>query len=279
MTVQNFPTDVSATDPTDLVGTNGSAAARAPVSSIGLALLTAADKPTARAAIDAAVAPSVAFETVEDFLNGVTALSMGLVSTVTGGTNAAVATDNRQGVVRQATGVATTADRIATITNAAASSISIGSGALLYAQNAAVQAAPTGTATGNIIIGFLDVATSATATDAIMFRVVNAGNWFAVCRSNNVETAMDLGIAPEIGTWRWFVISVNAAGTSVTFTIYSEAGAVIATATVTTNIPAGAGRQVGFGTRVHRVAAVATDIQLDVDKILFRNTYNTALPF
>jgi hypothetical protein len=282
MTVQNFPGDVAATDPTDLVGTNGSAAARAPVSPIGLALLNAADKPAGRAAIDAAVAPSVTYEYFEPFLNATTGLGMGLTSTVTGGTNAAQAVDNRQGVVRQATGTATTADRIAVISNAAAAggpTVSVGAGALLFAENASVITAPDGTATGNVMLGFFDVATSATPTDAVMFRATNAGNWFAVCRSNNVETATDLGVAPAIGTYRWFVVSVNAAGTSAVFTIYNEAGGVVATATVTTNIPNGAGRQVGFGSRVHRVAAVATNIALDVDGIFFRYTYNTALPF
>jgi hypothetical protein len=65
----------------------------------------------------------------------------------------------------------------------------------------------------------------------IYFRATGLGNWFAVCRNANTETAVNTGVAQST-TFKQFKIAVNAAGTSVTFSID---GTVVAT--ITTNIP------------------------------------------
>lgn len=68
----------------------------------------------------------------------------------------------------------------------------------------------------------------------IGFRSVGAGNWFAVTRNGGAETAVDSGIAQKAANaWTKFMISTNAAGSAVTFSID---GAIVAINT--TNLPA-----------------------------------------
>jgi len=64
----------------------------------------------------------------------------------------------------------------------------------------------------------------------IFFRALGTGAWFAVTRSNNIETATDTTIAQST-TYRQFKIETNAAGTEVKFYIDG-----ILRATHTTNI-------------------------------------------
>ena len=97
--------------------------------------------------------------------------------------------------------------------------------------------------------GFLDN-TSGESTDGAFFRYtdsVNGGRWQAVTRSNNVETAVDTGVTVGVNTTYVLRVNTNAAGTEVVFRID---GAVVAT--ITTNIPTGAGRETGAGLLVMR---------------------------
>jgi Protein of unknown function (DUF2793) len=112
--------------------------------------------------------------------------------------------------------------------------------------------------------GFID-AVNAESTDGVFFRYthsVNGGNWQAVARANNVETAQDTGVTVATATTYKLEVEVNATGTSAEFRIN---GAV--TNTITTNIPTGVGRETGYGFMVLRSVGTATFNAVDLDYI------------
>ena len=112
-------------------------------------------------------------------------------------------------------------------------------------------------------------------TDGVYFRysdTLAAGNWQAVCRNNGVETGsvVDTGVAVAIDTTYILDIVVNAAGTSAEFRIN---GTLVAT--ITTNIPTGAGRECSANIQCRRSvgsAAVATPIY-SIDYIMVEQTF------
>ncbi len=92
--------------------------------------------------------------------------------------------------------------------------------------------------------GFVD-SLAAESTDGAFFRYthsVNGGRFQAVTRANNVETAVDTGIAAAAATTYRLEVEVNAAGTEAVFRIDGTD-----VATITTNIPTGTGRETGWG--------------------------------
>jgi uncharacterized protein with putative carbohydrate binding module len=84
-------------------------------------------------------------------------------------------------------------------------------------------------------------------TDAVSFRYNHAENtdWVAYCRANSVETTLDTNVAVAVDTWYRLEAVVNAGGTSVEFFIATSGGASSSVGTITTNIPTGAGRELG----------------------------------
>lgn len=132
----------------------------------------------------------------------------------------------------------------------------------------AVFAVPTlsdGTDTATIFSGFLNGFTGA-PTNGAFFRYThgtNSGKWQCVCIANSVETATDSGVTLAAGAadanHHRYTVVVNAAATSVAFYID---GALVAT--VTTNIPKVAGREVGYGVLIVKSAgSTARKINLD----------------
>lgn len=96
-------------------------------------------------------------------------------------------------------------------------------------------------------MGYFNGITSAVSNDAMNYRVAHNGTnptLTPVCRNNGTETA---GSAINIvaGTWYSCFIVLDNAGTSCVFTLRSEAGAVLDTQTLTTNIPLN--RTIGAG--------------------------------
>jgi hypothetical protein len=181
-----------------------------------------------------------------DCLNPVAAFDGGL-SFVVSGTGAAWSsvapgTDNTFGIARLALGtVATNRGSIA---------------------GPELAALPTATNAYTVRSGLIDSIT-AESTDGAFFRYthsVNAGKWQAVCRSNGVETAVDTGIVAAANAWDLLAIQVNASGTQAVFKIDG-----VTVATITTNIPAAAGRETGYGLMVLRSLGTTALNAIDVD--------------
>ena len=95
-------------------------------------------------------------------------------------------------------------------------------------------------------MGFHDASSVTAPVDAVMFNIVDMvidGRTY----SNSSTSTTTSSYTMTTGTWYRGKITINSAATSVTYTVYSEAGASLWTDTLTTNIPTGAGRVVGNG--------------------------------
>ena len=159
----------------------------------------------------------------------------------------AVGSLNALGILSLDLGTTTTgrANLHSMVTNSA-NQVKFGSGRARYQAKAAIHTLSNGTDTYTTRIGFFD-SLNGESTDGIFFRYtdgVNSGKWQIVCRSNGVETASDSGTTAVADTWQRFEIDVNAAGTSVAFKID---GVATTNSPIATNIPTGAGRELGYG--------------------------------
>jgi hypothetical protein len=129
-----------------------------------------------------------------------------------------------------------------------------------------------------INFGFVDNATAAAPTDAIMFTIDKAlngayGDIRGTCYSNG--TPADTGVTDTnlaAATWYTGRIIGNAAGTSVSFYI----NGVLVGAPVTTQIPTGAGRTTGPGINVYRTAQTGNINAFDIDAIWGRQIFTAA---
>ena len=325
----DFPSGVSATNPTFLLGANATDPAKAAITafgqtvidradaaslrtlaevptftSVGTALAVAVDAAAGRTALsvptftslgsDIATAATGAevqtligipnpigarvgplrYTEMEHFLNNTTGMKFGLVSSTSGGANGAINVDGRFGVLRSTTGSAAAINQRAGVLGGS-TPVAFGTNAYRIVVNAAPTVALlTGALTGAIRIGFIDSST-AESTDGAFFRSTDGGNWFAVTRSNNTETATDTGIAlSDLDVYQNFDIRVNADGTSVTFYIDD-----VLYATITTNIPTGSTRALGVGFFIIRTVATGTSVGMATDWLYFDTIYTTDLGF
>jgi hypothetical protein len=151
------------------------------------------------------------------------------------------------------------------------SSMLAGIAALTFTTRVTVSATPTFSQNYIAYVGFQDNTASGASTDGIYFtidRTLSTTNWYAVTRSNGAQTATNTGVAVSALTFAKFGISVNAAGTSVAFTINGST-----VATITTNIPSGAGRWFDHGFKIEKSAGTTPSL-LYVDYIQWCTTYS-----
>lgn len=170
---------------------------------------------------------------------------------------------NSIGAVRLALG--TTAAGRGSISSPNFNHFQLGQGNALFACRIRLNTLPDATNTWVLRSGFVDSVT-AESMDGVFFRyahAVNGGKFQAVARNNNAETTADTGISAAVNTTYKLEVEVNAAGTSAEFRIN---GAVVAT--VTNDIPTGAGRETGFALSVVRTAGTASVNTFDCDYVL-----------
>lgn len=94
--------------------------------------------------------------------------------------------------------------------------------------------------------GHIDTGNSSDATDGVYFEVV-AGAVVGKCASNATRTSTATLATLSTNTWYRLMYAVNYNATSVWFGVFSEAGSLLGSDTVTTNIPTDTGRQCGHG--------------------------------
>lgn len=116
-----------------------------------------------------------------------------------------------------------------------------------------------GTENGAIYIGFIDSLTAAPVDGAYIYWDNTQTNFRYRTRTNSTETDIDSGLAPVANTWYAVTVSVNAAGSSVAFSV--EVNNSRATAltnanagTITTNIPTAGGRETAMGASIIKSA-------------------------
>lgn len=122
-----------------------------------------------------------------------------------------------------------------------------------------------GTDTYVIGVGFNDSSNTATPVDAAQFRYVQTAStfWQYTCASNSVLTTATSSVTVATSTWYLLEVVVNAAGTSVDFIINGTLAG-----TTTTNIPIGAGRELGM--RCFILKSAGTNARaMDVDYASF----------
>lgn len=104
-----------------------------------------------------------------------------------------------------------------------------------------------GTETGAVYIGFGDSVTTNPVDGAFLYWDNTQTNFRMRTRQNNNETDTDSTVAPQAATWYIIEIAINAAATSVVFTLYNaDRSSVLATKTNSANIPTGSGRETGL---------------------------------
>lgn len=113
--------------------------------------------------------------------------------------------------------------------------------------------------------GAMDSATATAPVDGVYFEMNLSGVIVGKCRSGSVESVTATLATLAASTDYHGKIEVNAAGTSVQFTVYSDAGVVLGTAALTTNIPTASGREFGWGSLATSSGTVAIDV-LNIDR-------------
>lgn len=109
------------------------------------------------------------------------------------------------------------------------------------------------------VMGIVTDFTDSTPLDGVFFRAIGAGNWFAVCRNSNVESAVDTTIA-QSDVWRKFEMRQHGSDV-VTFLIDD-----VVRATIQTNIPTTGSKS--FATGIVDSGANPVDVAyLDVDRM------------
>lgn len=146
---------------------------------------------------------------------------------------------------------------------AGSASVRLGGGTLVLTFRFQMPVLLDGTETGAIYIGFIDSGSAAPTDGAYLYWDNTQTNFRYRTRNNSVETDTDSGLAPAAATWYILRIEVNAAATSVTFTINGANSQSNAT-----NIPTGAGRETGIGASILKSAGTTNrQVYLDYCKL------------
>jgi hypothetical protein len=201
-----------------------------------------------------------------DAFTGFNAAISGTGSSAAGGTG----DDKHIGIITFNTGTTTTGRAAITTT---ATAFRLGGGACKCMVIFRTSTLSDGTDTYTIRVGLGD-STSGEHTDGVFIRytdAVNGGRFQFVTRSNGTETATDTGITVVASTWYNVEIDINAGATSAQCTI-NQSGAT----TNTTNIPSGAGRELGIVPLFILKSAGTTGRSADLDYVLCVIDFTTA---
>jgi len=95
-------------------------------------------------------------------------------------------------------------------------------------------------------IGFQDSGAASTPSDGAWIEMTSTAAVLKTSSNSTVTTSATIATL-STATWYRFLISVNADATSVTGSIFSDAGALLGSQTNSTNIPTASGRSTGHG--------------------------------
>lgn len=124
----------------------------------------------------------------------------------------------------------------------------------------------------NVYVGFIDnMGAVAEPVDGVYFKYDRntSVNWIITTSNNSTRTNTTTGVAVSATTFQKLKAVVNDTGTSVEFFIDG-----VSVGTHTTNIPTGAGRWTGFGTKIEKTAGT-TNVSMYVDYATLQYTYAT----
>lgn len=124
---------------------------------------------------------------------------------------------------------------------------------------------------GTFRIGFIDTITSADCVDGCYFEISASGAVVAKTANNNNRTPSSTLFTAATGTWYRARVSLNTAATEASFAVTNDAGTLLGSTTITSNIPTAVGRETGAGIIATNSGTVATDL-LHLDYMAFAAT-------
>lgn len=190
----------------------------------------------------------------DHFLNGVTGSPIGLQNSASGaggGSSARTTTGaDAIGVIEELTGTTTTGRGGLTVAQA---TILFGGGTLTLDWRFQLPILPDGTESFALYLGFGDNMAAAPTDGAFLYLDQANANFRYRTRSNGSQTDVDSALAAVAATWYRVRITVNAAATSINFTINGANSQDIAT-----NIPSGAGRETGIMANIFKSAGTTS---------------------
>ncbi len=117
--------------------------------------------------------------------------------------------------------------------------------------------------TSTFWLGFIDSGAAAESVDGVYIGIDSSGVITGKTSSNSSRSSTGTTYTASASTWYRIRITINSSS-SVTFTLYNDAGTVLWTDTLTTNIPTSSGRDTGVGALAYNSGTTAvTMIHLD----------------
>lgn len=126
--------------------------------------------------------------------------------------------------------------------------------------------APVNFTTTTMYAGFHDSTTSALPVDGVYFKYATSGVIVLETSNNSTRSTSATITTLSLNNWYKLKITMNSNATSALGEVFNAAGTLIGSATLTTNIPTTAGREVGSGITVTESTTTATAM-LDLDYI------------
>jgi hypothetical protein len=119
---------------------------------------------------------------------------------------------------------------------------------------------PSAFATVTTRFGLHDSVSNVDVTDGAYIEIDATGVARGKTANNSVRSTTVSSFAIVAGIYYWMQVQLNADATIATFTIRTEAGAVLWTDTLNSNIPTAAGREAGAGIVSNSSGTVAVDL-------------------
>ena len=209
------------------------------------------------------------YERFSEFENALNGTPFAAVVSGTGakGDTAVDGEGNHPGIVQLETGTTNTG-RGAFQT--ALGAIRLGGGAAIFESVVRIPTLPDGSESFAFRIGFGD-SVSGDMTDGVYIELTQAdSDWQCKTSSNSTRTTSDTGQAAQANTWTRLRIEVNAAGSEAKFYIDGTLKA-----TITTNLPTGAGRELGVVASIIKSAGT-TNRTAQIDYTYFKIDFSSA---
>jgi hypothetical protein len=118
---------------------------------------------------------------------------------------------------------------------------------------------PVAYATSQVVLGYTNSISSSAGNHEVVF-VVSAGSVIGRCGINNVYTSSPVIATLTAGVYYKLKIAIADSGASATFSVFDDAGALIAAQTVSTNLPTDGVYRVGHGVMATSSGVIAQDV-------------------